>query len=81
MKALNERARRAFYAIKSRFGQLKLPIKTWIELYHAIIQPILLYGSEIWGPILKFENWDKTLTERTQLEFAKKHSKGKQRHF
>lgn len=28
VKALNERARRAFYAIKSRFGQLKLPIKT-----------------------------------------------------
>lgn len=62
---------RAFYAIKARFGQLKLPIGTWIKLYHAIIKPILLYGSEIWGPILKFENWDKSLIERTQLEFAK----------
>uniref|UniRef100_A0A9J7YWS7 ribonuclease H n=1 Tax=Cyprinus carpio carpio TaxID=630221 RepID=A0A9J7YWS7_CYPCA len=71
VKALNEKARRAFYAIKARFGQLKLPIRTWIKLYHAIIKPILLYGSEIWGPILKFENWDKNLIERTQLEFAK----------
>ncbi len=47
VKALYEKARRAFYAIKSRFGQLKLPIKTWVKLYHAIIKQILLYGSEI----------------------------------
>ncbi len=32
VKALHEKARRAFYAIKSRFGQLKLPIKTWVKL-------------------------------------------------
>ncbi len=64
VKALYEKARRAFYAIKSRFGQLKLPIKTWVKLYHAIIKQILLYGSEIWGPVIHFKNWDKTLIEK-----------------
>ncbi len=43
VKALYEKARRAFYAIKSRFGQLKWPIKTWVKLYHAVIKQILLW--------------------------------------
>ncbi len=71
VKALYEKARRAFYAIKSRFGQLKLPIKTWVKLYHAIIKQILLYGSEIWGPVIHFKNWDKTSIEKLQLEIIK----------
>lgn len=69
VKALSEKARRAFYAIKARFGKLNLPIKTWLKLYHAIIKPILLYGSEIWGPTLNFQTWDKSLIER--IQFAK----------
>ncbi len=71
VKALYEKAWRAFYAIKSRFGQLKLPIKTWDKLYHAIIKQILLYGSEIWGPVIHFQNWDKTSIEKLQLEMIK----------
>ena len=33
----------------------------------------MLYGSEVWGPISKpeFKNWDKTPTEKLQLEFCK----------
>ncbi len=61
----------SFLFIKSRFGQLKLPIKTWVKLYHAIIKQILLYGSEIWGPVINFKNWDKTSIEKLQLEIIK----------
>lgn len=71
VKTLAEKARRAFYAIKSRCGHLKLPIKTWIKLYNSIIKPILLYGCEIWGPVLNFKNWDKTSVEKLQLEIGK----------
>ena len=71
MKTLGEKARRAFYAIKSRCGHLKLPIKTWIKLYNSIIKPILLYGCEIWGPVLNCKNWDKTSVEKLQLEIGK----------
>ncbi len=56
VKALYEKARRAFYAIKSRFGQLNLPIKTWVKLHHAIIKQVQLYGSEIWGPVINKKN-------------------------
>ncbi len=71
VKALHEKARREFYAIKSRFGQLKLPIKTWIKLYHAIIQIIILYGSGIWAPVIHLKNWEKTSLEKLQLEMIK----------
>ncbi len=71
VKALHEKARRAFYAIKSRFGKLKLPIKTWVILYHAIIKQILLYRSEIWGPVMHLKNWDKSSIGKLQLEIIK----------
>ncbi len=57
--------------IKSWFGQLKLPIKTWVKLYDATIKQILLYGSEIWGPVINVQNWDKTSIEKLQLEMIK----------
>ncbi len=44
---------------------------TWIKLYHAIIKQILLYGSEIWGPVIHFKEWDKTSIEKLQLEMIK----------
>ena len=36
--------------------------------------PILLYGSEVWGPYanMNFENWDKTKMEQTQTQFLKR---------
>ncbi len=71
VKALHEKAQRAFYAIKSRFGQLNRTIKTWIKLYHPIIKQILLYRSEIWGTVINYKNWDKTSIEKLQLEIIK----------
>ncbi len=49
-----------FYAIKSRCGQLKLPIKTWIQLYNSIIKPIIYMDVKFWGPVLNLKQWDET---------------------
>jgi hypothetical protein len=48
------------------------PIKIWLKIFDSIIQPILLYGSEISGPLLpsKYISWDKTPTKLHQ-EFCK----------
>ena len=68
IKDLKEKAHRAFYAIKH-----KLPIRIWLKMYNSIITPILLYGSEVWGPISnpEFKNWDNNPAEQFQLEFSK----------
>ena len=46
---LREKARRPFYAIKRQID-IQIPILIWLKLLQAIIEPILLYGSEVWGP-------------------------------
>ena len=36
------------------------------KIFETSIEPILTYGSEVWGVFLKldFEKWDKTSTEK-----------------
>jgi hypothetical protein len=46
---LADRARKAFYAIKHSLPFYeKLSVKTLLKLYSTLIEPIILYGSEIW---------------------------------
>ena len=46
---LADRARKAYYSIKSSLPySCKLSVKTLLKLYHSLIEPILLYGAEIW---------------------------------
>ena len=69
---LREKARRAFYAIKSQI-YIKIPIRIWLKLFESVIEPVLLYGSEVWGPI-SYQNqahWDKNPVEILHLEFCK----------
>lgn len=51
---LKEKAQRAFYAIK-RSIKIDIPIQIWLKLFKSIIEPIVLYGSEVWGPSIKFD--------------------------
>ncbi len=39
-----------FYMIKNTI-QYQIPIQTWLKILKATIEPIALYGSEIWGPL------------------------------
>ncbi len=69
---LKEKARRAFYAIKKSI-QIEIPIRIWLKIFQSVIEPIALYGSEVWGPLLnhEFEKWDKNPIEALHAEFCK----------
>jgi len=70
---LKEKAQRAFYAIK-RSIKIDIPIQIWLKLFKSIIEPIVLYGSEVWGPSIKFDllNWEKHPIETLHLDFCKR---------
>ena len=69
---LREKARRAFYAIKRNI-QTEIPIRIWLKLIECVIEPITLYGSEVWGPLAKqdFTQWDKHPIETLHAELCK----------
>ena len=50
-KALKEKAYRALYAVKRTVWNLDIPIKIWGKIFDCVIQPIVLFGSEVWGPL------------------------------
>ena len=55
IKAIKEnidKARKAMFELRRTFKQKFIPIDCQIELFGKTIEPILLYGAEIWG----FEN-------------------------
>ncbi len=68
---LKEKAQRAFNAIK-RSIQIDIPI--WLKLFKAVIEPIALYSSEVWGPSIKFDflNWEKHPIEILHLDFCER---------
>ena len=70
---LSIKANRAIFAIKSKIKLSKLPIRLAIKIFNSQIMPILLYGSEIWGPYMdyNFDTWDSTKIERIHTQFLK----------
>ena len=60
--ALSVKANRAVFAIKSKVKLTQLPMKLAIKIFKSQIVPILLYGSEVWGPYINFDyiSWDQT---------------------
>ena len=46
----SEKARRAIFALNSRFTLKRLPVRIALKLFDSYISPILLYGLEIWMP-------------------------------
>ena len=70
---LGIKATRALFAIRKKMKLSKLPAKLAIKIFNSQIVPILLYGSEVWGPYMdvNFYTWDKTKIEQTQTQFLK----------
>ena len=66
---LRDKGRRAFYTIK-KTSNIDIPIRIWLKIFKSITEPILLYGSEVWGPLVNqdFEKWDKHPVERASTE-------------
>ncbi|MEW8546880.1 MAG: reverse transcriptase family protein, partial [Candidatus Thiodiazotropha sp.] len=48
-KHLSEQASKALFALRKLFDSNLLCIKDKLKLFDSLVQPILMYGSEIWG--------------------------------
>uniref|UniRef100_A0A8C5MQ68 ribonuclease H n=1 Tax=Leptobrachium leishanense TaxID=445787 RepID=A0A8C5MQ68_9ANUR len=73
IEALRDKACRTFYAIRRNLYKLKPPVRVWLKIFDSVIAPILLYGTEVWGPITYPDQpkWDTSPTEIFHLEFCK----------
>ena len=71
---LSTRANRAIFALNNKIKLSLIPPKLALKIFNAQIAPILLYGSEVWGPYMNYDyvNWDKSKIERTQTQFLKR---------
>ena len=70
---LAEKAVNALYKIRKQINFSGLPFSSAQKIFETAIEPILTYGSEVWGVFLKldFEKWDKTSAEKAHLRFCK----------
>ena len=68
-----EKGRKAIFALNRRFSIKKLPIEIALKLFDSYINPILLYGLDIWMPFhsVDFNKWDHTEIESVHLQFCK----------
>ena len=64
-KLLAGQTEKAMYGLIRKSRSLMLPIDLQIELFEKMVQPILLYGGEVWG----FGNLD--VLERVVLKYLK----------
>ena len=64
---------KALYAIKRKLQKIVKPIKIWLKIFDSVIQPIALYGSEVWGPLSQqnYSKWDKHPIETLHVEFCR----------
>ena len=75
LKELSNKANRALFSSNSKYKLSKLPLDIAIKLFDAMISPILLYGSEVWGAYEYNSNqenlhkWDKSPIEAVHTQF------------
>ena len=69
---LREKARRAFYAIKRNIN-FNIPIRICLNKLESFLEPIVLYGCEVCGPLTNQDltKWDKHQIETLHAEFCK----------
>lgn len=69
---LKAKAMRIFYMIKNTIRH-EIPVQTWLKILKAIIEPVALYGSEIWGPLKTqdFSKWEKEEIETLHTQICK----------
>ena len=71
---LSTKANRAVFALNNKIKLSMLPTRLAIKIFNSQIAPILLYGSEIWGPYMDYDyaTWDKDKTERVHTQYLKR---------
>ena len=80
LSAISKAMRALFTLTKFYFGNKNLPVKILIRLFKSLVEPVLLYGSEIWAILyrksrfMKDEislNWDTEL-DKPAMRFLKR---------
>ena len=74
IKDLCTKTKRAIFSLNSKTKLTFLPIKISLKILFTQLVPILLYGSEVWGPYsnFNFSNWEKSETEKTFTQYLKR---------
>ncbi len=56
-----------------KIKNIEIPLPIWCKIFADVIQPIALYGSEVWGPLSdqSYTRWDRHPTEALHTEFCK----------
>ena len=65
-KRLVEQAQKSLFAIYKKIRIQNIPIDLQLKLFDSLVEPIILYGSEVWG----FENIQ--IMEKIHLTFCKR---------
>ncbi|XP_021350729.1 uncharacterized protein LOC110448677 [Mizuhopecten yessoensis] len=65
-RRLINQAQKSIFAIYKKIRNLSLPIDLQLKLFDSLVEPILLYGSDVWG----FENLK--IIEQIHLKFCKR---------
>ena len=71
---LSIKANRAIFALNNTIKLSTLPTKLALKLFYSQISPILLYGSEVWGPYVnqKYTDCDTNKVERVHTQYLKR---------
>ena len=71
---LSLKANRTIFALNNKIKISKLPRRLALKLFNSQITPILLYGSEVWGPYMNYDylSWELSKIERVQTQFLKR---------
>ena len=64
-KLLHDKASKAMYSLIQKGRRLNLPTDIMLKLFESCVEPILLYGCEVWG----YENVD--ILEKVHTKFCK----------
>ena len=71
---LSLKASRAVYTLNGKIKLSTVPTKLALQVFKSQIMPILLYGSEVWGPYMDFNytSWEKSKIERIHTQYIKR---------
>jgi hypothetical protein len=65
-KRLVEQAQKSLFTIYKKIRNQNIPIDLQLKLFDSLVEPIILYGSEVWG----FENIQ--IMEKINLKLCKR---------
>ena len=73
LEDLSIQANHATVALNNKIELSKLPMRLLVNIFNYQIVPILLYGSEVWGPCIDvFTSWGKTNVGCTLTQYLKR---------